>query len=228
MKILDPGFTFDAKLASSKKDSQHISALKDEMTLLKTYIMENYNNLTELRRNESRAEMETKHQPNDSDDGDGSAAALSPQSDDDQEAESGFSSSDDELMSPDEDQEASMVANQNASPHTDKRRDNTGEITKHSTQLPSTRNDPESGNIHCESNLLLQMIPYRPNFPGPIPSDRLLPAVLGRNDSKTSTSKGPTEIVRHLLDKWTVSGSAPISTILDEESSKEEEEKLLV
>ena len=216
-------FTFDAKFARSMKDSQHISGLKDEITLLKTFIIQSYNNLTELRRNESRAEIETKHQPNDPDDSDGSAAASSPQSDDDQEAESGTSSSDDEPRPPDEDQETSMVAYQNASPHADKRRDNRGEIPKYSTQLSGTRNDPEGGNIHRESDLLLQMVPYRPNFPRPVPSDRLLPAVPGRDSSKTSTSKGPTESVRHLLDKWTVSGSAPISTILDEESSKEEE-----
>ena len=72
------------------------------------------------------------------------------------------------------------------------------------------------------------MVPYRPNFPRPIRSDRLLPAVLGRDGSKQSTSNGPTESVRHLLDKWTLSGSAPISTILDEKSSKEEEEEASV
>ena len=212
-------FTFNAKFARSKEDSQHISGLKDEITLLKTFIMESYNNLTELRRNESRAGMETKYQPNDSDDGDCSAPASSPHSDDDQETGNLFSSSDDEPRPPNDDQETSMGVHQNASPQTDKCRNNRVEI------LPSTRNDTKGGSIHRESNLLLQMVPYRPNFPRPIQSDRLLPAVLGRDGSKTSTSKGPTESVRHLLDKWTLSGSAPISTILDEESPKEEEEE---
>ena len=215
-------FTRGAKFFRSKEDSQHISGLKDEITLLKAFIMESYNNLTELRRNESRAEMESEYQPNDSGYGDSSAAASYPQSDNDQNAESGSSSSDDEPGPLDADRETSMEAQRLTSQQGDNRRDPSREISKYSTQPPTPKNGPASRDAHRESNLLLQMVPYRPKLPGPIRSDRLLPAAPGQDGSKATTSKGPTESVRYLLDKWTVSGSTPISTILDEESSKEE------
>ena len=218
-------FFVDAEITRSIEDSQHISGLKNEMTLLKTFIMENFNNLTNLRRDESRAESEISHRPNDSDDSDGSVADAPPQPDDDQETESGSSSSDDEPRPADEDQENSRVARPNPSPFTDKRRIYRGDFSRSSSQFPSKGIDPEGGNIHRESNLLLQMVPYRPNVPGPISSDRLLPAEPGRDGSISSITKGPTESIRHLLDNWTVSGSAPISNILDEEVSKEKKEE---
>ena len=82
--------------------------------------------------------------------------------------------------------------------------------------------DPE---IHRESNLLLQMVPYRPADPQPILSDRLISSGYGPDDS--STTSVPQEVaksVRLLLDKWTISGSAPISNILEEEAEREKDE----
>lgn len=81
--------------------------------------------------------------------------------------------------------------------------------------------------MHRESNVLLQMIPYKPKAPDRIRSDRLIPAGQGPDVNTKSVTQEATNSVRLLLDKWTTSGSAPISNILDEEAAREKTEALV-
>ena len=79
--------------------------------------------------------------------------------------------------------------------------------------------------IHRESNILLQMIPYRPTDSHPILSDRLISGTHGPDMSDTpSATRGVSTSVRLLLDKWTISGSATISDVLEEEAAREKDE----
>ncbi len=81
--------------------------------------------------------------------------------------------------------------------------------------------------MHRESNVLLQMIPYKPKAPDRIRSDRLIPAGQGPDVNTKSVTQEATNSVRLLLDKWTTSGSAPISNVLDEEAAREKTEALV-
>ena len=84
---------------------------------------------------------------------------------------------------------------------------------------PQTTNDTSHTRIHRESDLLLQMIPYRPNFLGPLRSDYLLtngPIADSRTESATQEA---TKNIRLLLDKWTTAGSGPVSHALDQEAA---------
>ena len=78
--------------------------------------------------------------------------------------------------------------------------------------------------VHRESDLLLQMVPYRPRVPRPIRSDYLLAGGQGPDNGTETTTEEATKSVRLLLDRWTTTGSAPISNILDEETAKEKTE----
>ena len=74
-----------------------------------------------------------------------------------------------------------------------------------------------------ESNLLVQMVPYNPFGTGPLLSDRLIGSGHVTDSGTTSATQEVTKSVRALLDKWTTTGSAPISNILDEEAARENE-----
>ena len=78
-----------------------------------------------------------------------------------------------------------------------------------------------------ESNLLVQMVPYNPRGSDPLRSDRLIGGGHGADSGTTSATQEVTKSVRALLDKWTTSGSAPISNILDEEAARENDEALV-
>lgn len=84
-------------------------------------------------------------------------------------------------------------------------------------------NDSSDLDAHRESNLLLAMVPYRPEGPDRKHSDRLISGGHGPDSGTTSTTREVTESVRLLLDKWTTSGSAPISNMLDEEAAREKD-----
>jgi len=100
-----------------------------------------------------------------------------------------------------------------------------GSLTKMSYQpLTSDENDTLDSGTHRESNILLQMVPYRPRLPNLIRSDRLICGGQISNSGRTSAKQEATNSIRLLLDKWTNSGSAPISNILDEEAVKEKDE----
>ena len=78
-----------------------------------------------------------------------------------------------------------------------------------------------------ESNLLVQMVPYSPFGTDPLLSDRLIGSGHVADSGTISGTQEVTKSVRALLDKWTTSGSAPISNILDEEAAREINEALV-
>ena len=88
-------------------------------------------------------------------------------------------------------------------------------------------NGPSDSDVHRESDLLLQMVPYRPRGPHPIRSDYLLAGGQDPDNGTETTTEEATRSVRLLLDKWTAMGSAPIANILDEEAAKEKIEALV-
>ena len=77
-----------------------------------------------------------------------------------------------------------------------------------------------------ESRLLLQMVPYNPGGAA-ARSDRLIRSGEGADSGTASATQEVTRSVRALLDKWTTSGSAPISNILDQEAARESDEALV-
>lgn len=81
--------------------------------------------------------------------------------------------------------------------------------------------------IQRESNFLLQMVPYRPRPSHQINCDRLIPYKQDTDSDIKHLSHAVTNSVRLLLDKWTNSGSAPVSNILNEEAAKEQSEMLV-
>ena len=81
-----------------------------------------------------------------------------------------------------------------------------------------------ASNPYRESDLLQQMVPYSPGGSGPVWSDRLIAGGHGPDSGTTSAAQQVTKSVRLLLDKWTTSGSASISNILDEEAARENHE----
>jgi len=82
------------------------------------------------------------------------------------------------------------------------------------------------------SSLLFQMIPYRPSAPTPSnfdTTDRLISAGPGgipvqETDPRPAMTEA-TRSVRLLLDKWTTSGSASLSEILDNNADKKPQER---
>ena len=97
-------------------------------------------------------------------------------------------------------------------------------ISGSSSEPRTSYKNPSDSVVHRESDLLLQMVPYRPRVPHPIRSDYLLAGGQDPdNDTETITEEA-TKSVRLLLDRWTAMGSAPISNILDEEAAKEKNE----
>lgn len=89
---------------------------------------------------------------------------------------------------------------------------------------PSQYNTLNSS-TYRESSLFLQMVPFRPRPSPEFNSDRLLDLSSWGPDrgAKTATQEA-TDSVRLLLDKWTTSGSAPVSNLLDEEAARDEKE----
>ena len=87
-----------------------------------------------------------------------------------------------------------------------------------------SNNDSLDPGIHRESDLLLQMVPYRPSGPAPIRSDYLISGGDSPDSGTASAAQEVTKSVRLLLEKWTTSGPAPISNILDEEATREKDE----
>ena len=99
-----------------------------------------------------------------------------------------------------------------------------GLITKVSFQPHVSHKESSDAGVHRESNLLLQMVAYRPQGPDQTRSDRLISGAQALESGTRATAEGATDSVRLLLDKWTTSGSAPISNVLDEEATKDKHE----
>jgi len=235
----------------SKQDSEHITGLKDEIKLLKTFIMESYNNLMELRRAEQSIEIERPFQPMSG--GNAHLGVQNPYRDDStlpqnpmggleayeppiprsptptssaRGSESGDSSSDDGV---DDDADANSTKSQDQQdqghPGFAGDTSNTGGLIPGLPSRPRLpHDDAAKPRVHRESNLLLQIVPYKPVSLNPGNSDRLILGVHGPASESKSITGGATDSVRLLLEKWTTSGAAPVSDILDEEAAKEKKE----
>lgn len=255
-----------SKFTRSKQDSEHIIGLKVEINLLKTFIMESYNNLAELKRAEQSTEAEEQYQSTSrgntnlathhlyddphlrfSDPIDGSSlhepeirrspspasrasdseneySKLGSESDDsednndcdddiDDDADDGRANNDTHKSKNQNDQDRSRT--------TCNRFSEEGSVSKASLQPQSSFSNGTGFTRRRESLFLLQMVPYRPRPLRQINSDRLIPY---EEDLDNDNKQGATNSVRLLLDKWTNSGSAPVSEILIEEATKENTE----
>lgn len=236
----------------SKKDSEHISGLKSEIRLLKTFIMESYNNLTELRRAEQSAEAESRfdsesrgpsHPVAPHPYGDGGNAIVIPvdgpnayepritrspslrpsASNSDSEnsgSDDGADDDDDGVNSTTStNQSDNLAAGGTCTP-------NAEELLMEISHQPltSAENDRSDSRAQRESNILLQIVPYRPRVADPIRSEGLIWSGQSSDSGRMSAKQEATNSVRLLLDKWTNSGSAPIANILDEEAAREKDE----
>ena len=216
----------------SKQDSEHI---KVEIGLLKTFIMESYNNLTELRCAEQAVEVEAKDQPfpattahpgiHDSHAQDSAIPANAPLVPRSPSPVSSDRKSEDENSSDDDDEDDNEVDSTKATNEDDE--NDVGRARNHlraggtvSRSSPYAIASPPTS--HQQSNLLLSMMPYRPRSRDSVGSGRLILARQGSASDPGSVTQ--TESVRKLLDKWTTSGSAAISNILDEEAANEKSE----
>ena len=87
--------------------------------------------------------------------------------------------------------------------------------------LPPSENQHRlEPSVHRESELLLQLIPYSPRPTDPRKQQLLISGVVDTK-SKRPVMQEATESIRLLLDKWTTSGSAPVSDVLSEEAAKD-------
>lgn len=99
-------------------------------------------------------------------------------------------------------------------------------------QLLSAHNYTAGSGTSRASTLLLQMVPYTPTNSRAAyfhQSKLLLPAAPSET-ARSGTDRKPamdeaTKSVRLLLDKWTVSGSAPVSDLLIESATKDTPEE---
>ncbi len=213
--------------------------------------MESYNNLTELRRAEQSMEAEARYQPVSG--GSNQPGTRHPSGDGSTfppDTTGGSNAHEPPTRSPSPTSRASKLENEDSNSddgaddddHSTKSKDqhdqdgtrpagdasNTeGSISKSSYKPRPSCDDASDPIVHRESNLLLQMVPYRPRLSNGIRSDRLLPGTQGRESDTKSATRGATDSVRLLLDKWTTLGSAPVSNILDEEAVREKDEVLV-
>ena len=203
------------KQGRSKQDSEHISGLRTEINLLKTFIMESYRNLTELKRAEDSAAAESIYSGPSPDD-------PRPPSSTSNSEDEGKSSSDDEANESDDDN--TFHDDGDDSDLRSRHLDFVPKPTNAQHQISRLTSAPKaSKNIeHRESSMLLQMVPYRPKAQYPLQPDRLIQNGQVPEGNVQSTGQGATESVRLLLDKWTAAGSAPFSEILDVEVVREE------
>lgn len=221
-----------------------------EITLLKTFIKESYDNLSALQRAEnlSAERSRTRLQPIPRDGShsiidhsyaDGSifpsdpisaSSAFEPPITRSPSPTSNASKSDNEESNTDDGgddddhhhhNDASSTKSKGQNDH-----DGAGPNRDTSSATGLVSGFPDS-NPFRESNLLVQMIPYTPGGSDPVRSDRLIAGGHGPDSGIASATQEVTKSVRLLLDKWTTSGSAPISNILDEEAARESDEALV-
>lgn len=99
-----------------------------------------------------------------------------------------------------------------------------GLVSRYVYQPRSSYNDASGPSMHRESNSLLQMVPYSPRFLDPIRSGRFISGRQLPDSGAKSATQEATNSVRLLLEKWTTSGSAPVSNVLDEEAAGDKSE----
>ena len=223
-----------------------MTGLKVEIQLLATLVKENYDKLMALRQAEQSTEAEARYQPVS---GDGMhSKVLNPLVDDSIlpsdpiDASNGLepptrrsssptpnaSDSDHEDSDSDDDDidndDSSSTKSQSDHGDTGPKGiafDVKGMISGSTSKPRLSYNDASDPIVHRESDLLLQMVPYRPRGPHPIRSDYLLAGGQDPDNGRGTTTEEATKSIRLLLDKWTTMGSAPISNILDEETAQE-------
>ena len=185
----------------SVQDSKQLTDLREEIQVLKTVIVENYHNVMKLQRAEQRTEAEI--------DGNTGIAAdgpkfpqLPPYEADDAGPRQQSSSSDSESDGDDPTPDKTAGSDDNAP--------KSGPNQAIAVQRPPERKDTKSKDR--TSDLLLQMVPYRPTVNR---SDRLIsagPGPASLNPKSALDEAG--QSVRLLLDKWTISGSTPVNNLL--------------
>ena len=201
-----------------------MSELRDEIALLKTFIVENHDNATKLQRAEELAEAESReirlygeHPSEFSMKNDLPSNPLPPEPPASLPTESNLSDSESEKERHQSHADSiSGKANEEHKPR------NTA------IQIASMYQGILDYDKSRTSTLLLQMIPYQPRPSVPLNGDgsRLLisaePGAPPRPELNPKPSlSDASQSVRLLLDKWTTSGSAPISNVLDAESAKD-------
>ena len=206
----------------SQEDSKQLLGLREEIETLKTLIIENHNNVTELQYAERRAQAETICDPssqNDMVEGQPNDIRGPPPLEDltsgEAPSSAGSTSSQDQ-----NDEEDSGSSDEHSSATAANERTAVQPLSIHSRNM-----GPEQ---HRASSLLLQMVPYRqgtPNTAHPERWNRLISSGAGGATNMVTEAKPAmeeaTDSVRLLLDKWTTSGSAPLSDLLIEDSSKD-------
>lgn len=256
------------EITRSKQDSEHIIGLKVEINLLKTFIMESYNSLGELKRAEQSTDAEEQYQSTsrgntypathhlrdassvlypDPVDGSnrhepriGRSSSPASRASDSENEDINLGSETDDSEDNDDDaddaddnsysranNDSHKSKNQNDHDHSNIMSNRFSEeelVSKVSLQPQSSLSNGMSYTRRRESDFLLQMVPYRPRPLRQINSDRLIPYKQDPDDDTKDLSQGATNSVRLLLDKWTNSGSAPVSEILTEEATKEKNE----
>lgn len=212
--------------------------LKDEIQLLKTLIVENYNNSIELQHAELFTEVESRGFPPPR----SNIYQGSHPSYDSQEtlsagrldipslnhARSRKSPSPAPSLSESDHEEVGPVGmagsarptasgNRVDQGHSESSTDDahaTGEVQVSTVKQLSEHNSTVGLGAYRASTSLLQMVPYRPNVTHSAHRNRFISA--GPDTAPRSAVESATETVRLLLDKWTTSGSGPISELLAE------------
>lgn len=242
--------TYDIR---AKEDSTQISGLKDEISALKTLIIENHNNVTELQHAEQCAEAEALRDPPSpqpvlverlskpgNQDGRGPSRSthlppdMSPKASNESTA-SDSSESDDEEPAPETESETSKRTKSPQRKSTAKARSSDpNKAGKSWTSAVQPLSNFPKIMVYEQpraSSLLLQMIPYRPRMSHGVQrksSDFLLGGGTDETNAPDTDSKPMmeevTKSVRLLLDKWTTSGSEPVSDVLAEASKDSQHE----
>lgn len=190
--------------------------------------MDSYSNVTELRHAEISADIEARDEPIVIDSSQHKTRSDHRQGSQPSNVDSNLSASSaseatDESSASDEEKDADDTPNSaSAAEKFGDSSDSHGIIKRPATTRGISHRETAENNLHRESDALLQMVPYRPKPPYGITPDRLIGEAPMPNGDPKPTAEGTTASVRLLLDKWTVSGSAPISNILKEESIEEE------
>lgn len=187
--------------------------------------MKHYNNVAELRHAEDQTKRKTRYQADPQDHSSGMLSSIPADTSEDvyEDSSSDETANDENLHK----NKRKNESNDDTALAKDRDTDFYESISTHPSRHILRRHDPSPSANHRESSLLLQLIPYKPLFFKPSMSDRLLANGVGSDGSEKHEAPGATNSIRLLLDKWTVSGSAPVAGMLEEESEKDRKEALV-
>ena len=203
----------------SKEGSQHMADLRDEFALLKTTILENYNNLKELQRaeiaNDADARARAARKSNihrirkaqhrsTVDDLESRHSSPGPQPSFDESASWEDSDTVRGLGDLDESSEGAL--------------ENTHGEVSHSAMVhvPKVARIASGHGGSRASTMLLEWFPYSPQTEGPQPSGRFIAAGPFEGEDEVK-SDGVTNMAHFLLDRWTISGWRQASALLEEQ-----------